>query len=183
MNLIIFDFDNTLFPTNYLLTGNTISSHQVRMLHHMVNKLLNIARMYGQVVVITTSQTSWVPRINSSVSYNFTDIDIIAAEGPFKCSEDVFLWKSRAFKKYKNLFTRIISIGDSNAERQALLSNIRNGVSVKLQENPDVHTLLQEIIILIENFSQLFTENISRDLFIELPKQASSGKSHTSGES
>ena len=139
--LIILDWDDTLFPTDWALkNGIDLTQASARdqyvvyfqELDRVLSRLLTKLAKYGNVVIITNALPEWV-KISSIVLPNTFAIlrktKIISARAKYcDMTENVMHWKELAFKseiknefKHKK-FLNIISIGDADYEYKALIS-------------------------------------------------------------
>jgi len=62
------------------------------------------------------------------------------------------VWKSLAFKEEKSCATNIVSIGDSNCERMAVKTLMREGTfikSLKLEEMPPIQLFKKQFALII----------------------------------
>jgi len=143
--LIILDWDDTLFPTTWVMQNNIDLKNNINTLEHLDyftfldNNLFNLLTkmlLYGDVVIITNAMMNWI-NISSSVlsktrrilelNGNSGHIRIVSARNDYQnINSDPFFWKNIAFKnELKNVFkkkyiTNIISIGDAEYEFKAL---------------------------------------------------------------
>lgn len=172
--LIILDWDNTLFPTTWVMKNNIdLNDPEIRNkyityfsdLDDMLYKLLKKLQEYGKVIIVTNALPIWV-KISSSVlpktSYLLRNLKIVSARKIYKPkSEDMMDWKKMAFKNEifsemaNNKILNIISVGDADYEYKALidlykLSHNSKKIlkSVKLMEDPSHETLLDQLDVL-----------------------------------
>jgi hypothetical protein len=154
--LIIYDWDDTLFPT-YWFTINNIDINNYNNIYqyklyfqeidNILYKLLSLSLKYGYVAIITNAQKSWVDfSAKTCLPQTYTllnnKIEIISANDQYSETEiNVNNWKINAFKNLNyNDITDIISIGDSLYEYNAL---------TKLQYNNDCKGKYLKVIKLI----------------------------------
>jgi len=129
MSLIIFDWDDTLYPTTWSLQNNTNKSNFKKLddvLYDLLNKCLKIA----SVVIITNAEREWVYNKLEDLpnTFNlFKHIPVISARkyNTFVPTEsELYEWKKEAFMRVvtSENFYNVISIGDSVYEYEALIS-------------------------------------------------------------
>jgi hypothetical protein len=144
INVIIFDWDDTLFPTEYFKTRiDMLYNHKLipdeinlklRTLASDIIKLITCAKLCGNVLIISNAKSEWLTlcfQVIPEIIPILNTINIISAQDNFiHLSNDPAKWKEYAF--YYNIFHTIkiydnfihnynlISIGDSIHERDAL---------------------------------------------------------------
>lgn len=167
--LIIFDWDDTLFPTTWIQQQGLMPydqepcEEQWANLHllaeHSAQTLLEAGR-HGEVVIVTNAQEGWVelscarfmPSLASCLPKRITS----ARSTYKKYGSDPSMWKRRAFEREAGAFFsessldrkhNVISLGDSSYEREALavitenMPNCRRK-SLKFMEQPQVDQLI-----------------------------------------
>jgi hypothetical protein len=156
--LIIFDWDDTLFPTTWLVNQGLIceqglleahvTPEQDELLHRLaegVSNTLRKAMQYGKVVIVTNAVQDWVEyscaAFMPSVCSIIDEIKIISARSTYEsveCSSPSD-WKRRAFAREFDLFREdvpedidapwcIVSLGDALHEQEALAS-VSSGIA------------------------------------------------------
>ena len=139
--LIILDWDDTLFPTNWVVSNQiNLSAERSRNqyliyfneLDKILNKFLRKTLKMGKVIIVTNALIDWI-KLSSIVlpkTYKFFDhIEIVSARGSYKHkSPKIMDWKRMAFRdiidrefKIPSLMN-IISVGDAEYEYQALIA-------------------------------------------------------------
>jgi len=141
--LVIFDWDDTIFPTSWFwgqgqglhLKPSSISENdrgELAVLGQLAKEALEIAQTKGTVVIVTNAEAGWIQmsceKFLPSLLGSLTNVKIVSARSTYeplgitKPSE----WKYHAFKSEIDSFcklrnrTNIVSIGDSEHERDAL---------------------------------------------------------------
>lgn len=170
--LIILDYDDTLFPTTYVMKNNiNLYDPEVRnryidffselddFLYKLLKKLLD----YGKIIIITNAYPQWV-RTSSFVipntQYLLNRLKVISAKQKYiQKSNNMMDWKKMAFQdeilSNKNIFN-IISIGDMECEYNALISlhdlEDRHKLlkSVKFVSGPNYDVLLDQLQVLYD---------------------------------
>ena len=166
--LIILDYDDTLFPTSYVMKNN-INLYDIEVrnryiiffseLDQILYKLLKQLQDYGTIVVISNALIQWI-KLSSLVipntRYLLSKIKVVSAKQKYmNVSNDMMDWKKLAFRDEisdKKIFN-VISIGDMDCEYNALINlhNINRPKllkSVKLLMGPDYDTLTDQLEVL-----------------------------------
>jgi hypothetical protein len=137
--LIIFDWDDTLFPTSWFMEKglklnelSDISRFIVyfQELDNAVYKLLKMSLTLGIVVIVTNANMSWIRMSKKILVKTSTLIDeninIISARDNYIGVSNVSDWKVNTFKNdiavYIHDSDQIISIGDAKYEYDALVA-------------------------------------------------------------
>jgi len=175
--LIILDWDDTLFPTSWvikndinLLNFNTINKHIdfFNELDVLLHNILSTFLKYGEVVIVTNAMKKWV-YISSNLIPNTKElinnkIPIISARDLYqnKFPDRNELWKEHTFKEliFKHAgkkILNIISIGDAEYEFYAIINFYK--------KYADNNTLFKTI-----RFKQLSTYDILIDQLKTLNK-------------
>lgn len=143
--LLIFDYDDTLFPTSFLaqhgyrLDGPDASPEIQKVLDEyaqVVEKTLKEARQHGQVVILTNAETGWIELTSQKFMPSLSDLlesfPLVSARSTYEPLgiTSPFEWKLKAFESvihehYAALRSRVVrgrnilSFGDSVHERDA----------------------------------------------------------------
>ena len=193
-NLIIFDWDDTLLPTSFLLYKNKIEldnklsekdQAKIIKLEQSVKNLLTLSLSKGDVYIITNAGEGWVEESAKTYYPNIKEIleqiEVISARKDFetKFPENSKLWKINAFldlKKRLNdtLITNIICLGDSIFEMEAgkiLAANFIHAVikTIKFKENPKPEELNKQLNLVLNQFNSIF--NSSKNLTVRVEKK------------
>lgn len=173
--LIIYDWDDTLFPTSWYGTINKdinlINKNRFYffIVDASISELLQTSKMYGTVTIVTNGSKSWVhktlsylPNTRSYISNN--NINIISARDNYENIFHYSEWKKYTYesiiddnKHIKNL----VSIGDDRYEYNALvsLSKLNNNLNylkaIKLLKNPNIHVLIDQLSTLKTAIGQI----------------------------
>ncbi|AYV76348.1 MAG: hypothetical protein Terrestrivirus5_170 [Terrestrivirus sp.] len=175
--IIILDWDDTLFPTHWLVENKiNLNDPKVRSkykysfnrLDGIMSKFLIKCMQYGTVIVITNALPVWVNIALDVLPFTsklFKYIRVVSARKMFQNqSENMMDWKLKAFKyeisnkinKKKKLFN-IISIGDAEYEYRALIGlhtwnkNQKKILkSIKLIKDPSINDLYDELTVLYD---------------------------------
>ena len=193
-HLIIFDWDDTLLPTSFLIYKNVIGNEnklnekdqiKINKLEQLVSNLLTLSLSKGDVYIITNSGEGWVEESTKKFYPNIKDIldkiEIISARKDYekKYPNDTKLWKIGAFLNLKNrlnedLITNILCIGDSVFEMDAgkiLAANFIHAVikTIKFKESPKPEELNKQINLVLNQFNSIF--NSSKNLTVRVEKK------------
>jgi len=164
--LIIFDWDDTLFPTTWaqglglLKDLTSIPTEEARQtlaeISESVSALLRQAQMHGLVIIVTNGVEGWVEltcrRFMPSCRSLFDTIPIVSARSTHELYTACPIeWKKRTFHAERGPATNIVSIGDSECERQAIASLLGPGrtvKSLKLDDSPSPEKLQAQLVML-----------------------------------
>lgn len=197
--ILIFDWDDTVLPTTWLseqglrLGPDTWPTEeqwaQLNALSLRAIETLEAAKRYGRVIFVTNGEQNWVElsceKFMPLLCACLSDIKIVSARSEWeplvglKPSE----WKLHAFNREISVFyeacadqvRNVVSIGDSQHERQALFDIMgrRQGwakqchtKSLKLAVRPAVEQLTMEHDLLVGCFAQILSHEGDLDLCI-----------------
>jgi len=147
-NLIIFDWDDTLFPTTWLREQGLLENgavitqqqdEQLQALADVVAVTLEVAKKRGGVAIVTNAEQGWVEMsceaIMPSLRAHLEGVRIVSARSRHE-KQGVFApttWKCLAFEELVDDFysasgksdmtlrRNIVSLGDSEHEMEALM--------------------------------------------------------------
>lgn len=196
--VFILDFDDTLIPSSWLSNkGFKITKQLYGITAEMLDAclkvaehvaaLINAAKAYGKVFIVTNATSDWVILVCKTFIPNISDLilglPIISAADLYEFrSPSPTVWKKLAFQNdvlriafpFNPGLRTVISIGDSEAERQALkyiqsLADPETMLtkSVKFKEKPTPESLIQQLIVTLEGLHMIATTPESLDLQIE----------------
>ena len=194
-SLIIFDWDDTLFPTSFLDKSGYFSekmflTEKEEKIFQIINKLektvidlVNLALNKGEVYIITNATLGWV-EYSSRIFYpNFfkmiDKIKIISARGEWEniFPNDINQWKMKSFSKLRNNFnnklvTNIICLGDSMLEIEAgrFLANCFKEAfikTIKFKEEPKPDELNKQLILVKNQFNTIHSSIKSLTVRVE----------------
>jgi len=172
--LIILDWDDTLFPTSWVVKNNiNLADAQNRWkyvplfseLDSTLYSLLQKLRKYGKVIIITNAMPGWISdsvSVLPKTSQVIGSVKVLSARQLFQSEfNDMMEWKKQTFKRAiskeisDNKVLNIISIGDAEYEYRALIDlynwNKKNKKilkSIKLIHNPTHNTLMDQLVVL-----------------------------------
>lgn len=173
--LFILDWDDTLFPTNWviknginLMNSNTREQYVVyfQELDRVLYAFLKNIILIGKVVIVTNALLDWINISSIVLPKTFvllTKIKIVSARGSYKHkSNNIMDWKIMAFHDVvddefndKSLM-HVISIGDAEYEYQALIAlnqmkktgDKKYLKSVRFIKNPSHDLLIEQLEML-----------------------------------
>jgi hypothetical protein len=170
--LIILDWDNTLFPTSWLMKNKIdLRDPEVGNKHIVffdeldstLSQLLAKLLSFGKVVIVTNATLEWLDissRVLPRTRHMFNKIKLVSARQRYRPkSNNMMDWKKMAFKEYilsdKKVWN-IISIGDAEYEYRALIDlyNIKINnrpkllKSIKLVDHPSNETLIDQLSVI-----------------------------------
>lgn len=168
--LIIFDWDDTLFPTHWLFNNNIKldNAQDIRRyllyfqeLDKVSYKLLQHALQYGKVLIVTNANKDWVEQSSRYLSNTQKllqeKILVVSARDLYQKTHTINSWKIMTFNneiyKFIRNASQIVSIGDADYEHNALISlkqeiDKKNLKMIRLTKLPEFDVLLDQINIL-----------------------------------
>jgi len=193
-SLIIFDWDDTLFPTtwlqqhDYFEKGVALSDAKEARLERLADRArvtLQMALQVAKVVIVTNAEQGWVQKsckkfMPSLVSLVKT-IEIVSARSTYEnVTKDMTEWKRLAFQEEVELFygpdqdgqqRNIVSLGDSMHEMRALKSvteHVPNclGKSIKFWDYPSIQQLIDQHDLLVTTLLDVVENNCHIDVEI-----------------
>lgn len=199
-SLIIFDWDDTLFPTSFLAKIGYFSENiflvekeqekiikKLEQIEKKIIELINISLTKGEVYIITNAAFGWVEYTSKKFYPNFykmlDKIKIISArrecENTFP--NEVQEWKMQTFLNLRknfdnNLVTNIICLGDSMLEIEAgrfLANHFQEAFikTVKFKENPKLDEVYKQLILVIKQFNLIHSSIKSLIVRVEKRKK------------
>lgn len=183
---MIFDWDDTLFPTSYL---NPVDDTQYEALRERFQpallqieeeaiKLIKLCLKDALVVVITNAKKGWVefsssffmPKLHALMMRGYLRVLSARVDYEEMFPFDTFKWKEMAFQKLwreenfldKAAILNLIAIGDSDYEMEAakLFASQSDRCLVKLvkmRESPTFDELHKELVIINERYQYIFS--------------------------
>eukprot|EP00347_Sterkiella_histriomuscorum_P007820 403347439 len=197
-NLVILDWDDTIFPTSHL---NPVDETQYDFLLEKYSKylidieseaikLINSCLKTCKVVIITNAKKGWVefssskfmPKLHNLL---MNSVKIVSARVDYEDQYpmDTYKWKQLAFQKLweckdlqldKASITNLITFGDSEYEMEAArkfgAKHKKCFVKlIKLRECPSFDELHKELLVINDRFNYIFQSY--KNLTIRLEKQ------------
>ena len=191
-NLIIYDWDDTLFPTSWVNTATTININNPQTyisffaeLDETLYNLLSNSLQHATVIIVTNATLSWIanstavlPKTQYLINNKIKTIsarEIHQDEHPM----NPYKWKELTFAKIGSTkYNNIISIGDADYEYQALLNMIpkRSDKShykaIQLVHLPNYETVLDQVKVIRDSITNMVQHVGHLDLQFH-PKQHS----------
>lgn len=171
MTVHIIDWDNTLFPTQFLMAladYDNVYYHQVTLtdeekelfaqLETHILEFLEACSRQGSVAIVTTADSEWISLVTRAYMPRLVDylnrvLVICAKTPPFQVGTLACHWKYLAFEHVLRLnpgTTQVTSLGDSQQEKMAM-GGIRRAHpdihcrSIKTLSNPSPVELLDQL--------------------------------------
>jgi len=184
---IVFDWDDTLFPTSWLiernggykLIDNPFIDIKMNEYIPILISTIQKAKSLGEVIIITNARRYWVIDCLSfwlkDVKGFFENITVISARdcfARFLPEDNPTMWKCMAFDRELTNCDMMISIGDSDAEKDGIkfakeATQTRIIIkTIKLVENPSITELIIQHIKLIKQMESMFNDSQNYDFFI-----------------
>lgn len=192
---IIFDWDDTLFASTYLLTnGYDLTPNTMRkpeldaklvLLERTVSHLLSITLQLGNVYIITNSENGWVgactQKYMPTILPWLQHIPVLSARSTYENQYpgQPQKWKEIAFYDtlqhlhHEPRNKDIIAFGDAHIDRHAAIiatnkinkAKIKN---IKLIDRPTVDQLQKQLELIIKVLPQLYHQNDNLDLMLSI---------------
>ena len=197
-SLIIFDWDDTLFPTSFLAKNGYFSENlflaeledkiqkKLEKLEKSVLELINLSLTKGEVFIITNASEGWVEYTSSKYYPKFFEIldkiKIISARGEWEGTfpDNINKWKMNSFSNLRKYFdsklvTNIICLGDSMLEIEAgkFLANCFQEAfikTIKFKEDPKPEELNKQLTLVIKQFNIIHSSIKSLTIRVEKRK-------------
>ena len=189
-SIFIFDWDDTLFPTSFLVKEGIIKldvnklSKEIRFLFTTLENacinILNFAINKGNVYIITNSSINWLtyssdiyfPKLKTILD----KIKIISARDEYGYMNPAN-WKQKAFLKVikdidTKLINNIICLGDSMLELEAAINlasqfNASCLKTIKFKENPNIKDLIRQLNLIEDKFDYIYSKAKNLSIKIE----------------
>jgi len=216
--VIFVDWDDTLLCSSYLsgqglrldtdLAPSNDVARELKDLELSVISLLRLAKMYGDVHVVTNAETGWVQlsakKFIPGVVPLLEEVNVLSARSAYESMfpDSPLKWKFYAFQeKLCDVFAKsqspknIISFGDSHVEREAVRAVTRGlpntkTKSVKFAEKPSMEQLRRQIELVTNCFQYIHSHDGDLDLQLTVTKTqepvkdpSSPSKAECAGES
>lgn len=186
--LILFDWDDTLFPTTWIVQEGlmaamptTTQAAQINHLAQRVDATLAAAKQRGKVVIITNAMKGWVEQSCSlfmpSVLRHLQDVDVISARSSFEWEAQQMDWKCMAFAEQMKAFygasvtqrRNVISLGDALYEQRALAAVTQcvpncYAKSLKFMDKPQIQQLIDEHDMVVASLECIIDTDDNLDL-------------------
>lgn len=184
MNIICFDWDDTLLPSTHISSlGYDLGSESIdpkldedlKKIEKATISLLKMAMSQATVMIITNSQEGWVllsaTKFIPGVVPLLKQCTIVSARSRYEHAypDDPYKWKECAFREISA--THVISFGDSHTEREAVHKTQGKGVrvkNVKFADRPSIEQLHRQIEFIEKSFEYIYTHSGSLDLMLTI---------------
>lgn len=186
--LIILDWDDTLFPTTWVVDNSIdLTSLDVRnryivffsKLDLILHKLLSTLISLGTVVIVTNAMVKWI-KISSTILPNTqklisSKIEVISAKDAYQkiYPNDGYMWKHNVFQTLDNDtdYQNIVSVGDADYEFKALISlydndenRLKHLKNVKFIKSPSYDILIDQLEVFYKTAKNIVDINKHLDL-------------------
>jgi hypothetical protein len=187
--LFILDWDDTLFPTNWVIKNNIISYQHETVpilfdkLDKSLSKLLNKLLIIGNIIIVTNAMSVWIKISSQFLPLTLRilkHIKIISARDLYgTVTSDANIWKIMTFKTeipkiVKDDFINIISVGDADYEYNALVNfydscRYKNKLlkSVRFVKIPTNEQIIEQVNILTDAVEDITYEPRHLDLIFK----------------
>lgn len=189
--LIIFDWDDTLYPTSWITKNGIDLTDPKSRYKHMgyfdkldkyLSHLIKNANKLGQTIIITNAMPEWIelsltvlPRLAKLI----IDIKIISARKNYQHMSDMANWKVLAFRDYitksNTKYANIISLGDAEYEHNALINLYKWDKlphkylkSIKFMRSIDYDVVMKQLDIMSKYMSSIVSAKRHLDLTFDL---------------
>ena len=176
-SLIIYDWDDTLFPTSWYLNNLNM---KLQLIDNSIYKLLYKSLQISNIIIVTNAHLNWIykiinympmtqqlikqniPIISTINNYSHIGLNNIDKLKTIVYNNDII--------EFINNCNNIISIGDSECEYKALVSlgnkfyNKKKLKNIKLISKPTLNELLDEHQILLKEINNINNYNNHCDL-------------------
>lgn len=198
---IIFDWDDTLMPTTWLIEQKVVVKRGSRdLLDPKLKKILtslaqevigvlSLARQLGTVAIVTNAEDGWVQESAAIFMPELLPIlkhlHIVSARHLYtkQFKSDPSIWKTLAFRDVARFLFKgagkrqLISIGDGEFERTAAVDMGRRerdfvSKSVKLYEHPNHELLRKSLRMILENIVGIVTTPKGLDIMLTTDPKA-----------
>ena len=195
-SIIIFDWDDTLLPTSFLISRGIFNSYleltkfekkRLSDLEDLVDKLLTLSVDKGDVYIITNADKGWVEYssklVYPSISNILQKVKIISAKSKYqeKYPGDSRSWKINAFVNLTNdldvkKITNIICSGDSVFEIEAgkiLASKFTQAFikTIKFKEKPQLDEVFKQVMLVTLQFNTIHSAVKNLTIRVEKKKR------------
>ena len=155
--IVIFDFDDTLFPTTHVITTKSFTEEEINKINESIKQLFeNLWERNYKIIIITNAELEWIKTWKEYIPI-LNEVDIYSARDKYeKKNIPQNNWKKLL---YLNLFTKklinynyVVCIGDSENDQEAadtlsMSLNQFSNIIVKFIKIPISPTINKLIII------------------------------------
>jgi len=186
--MIFIDWDDTLFPTKWIVMNNINMNKPESIVHNeiyfkeldrLLYTSLKTISKYGKIYIVTNALLSWIRTTSLALpnTYNLLkQFTIISArEYKGKISKSPMDWKILTFRdifkyeKERSNINNVISIGDAEFEYKASISLYDNDNSIYLKtikfvKNPSYEVLIDQLKVLQNAVTSVWNKKSHKDL-------------------
>jgi len=187
---IILDWDDTLLASTFLAKSAPLQNDllvaqlkpELKKIENSLILFLDIITRYGNVFIVTSSQTGWVEltcKTYIPVIWNFIQyLPIISARSEYEDEQNVdsYAWKYKAFEKcITPNYTNLISMGDSHHDHQVAWDvgkKVKN-VNVKTFQfkiHPTIDELCQQLSSATKYLPDVYAQPLDMNIVLS-PKK------------
>ena len=195
-SVIIFDWDDTLLPTSFLVSDGPFQEEielsrkekeKMKQIEKKVGSILEKSIEKGNTYIITNSGVSWIEytinKFYSNIINIFQKIKIISARKEYEYTfpGNARQWKIEAFLNIlrdvdDNKLTNIVCMGDSIFEIEAgriLASKFARAFikTVKFKESPKIDELLEQLKLVYDKFGYIYSSIKNLNIRLEKKKK------------
>lgn len=185
MSITVFDWDDTLMATSH---WNKTSQTYPNISANIIS-LINKAKTYGKVLIITNAEYGWVTDscLDALPGIEKTLNSITVISTPFKgynegCSST---WKTRAFlselpQYFTSTVKQLVCFGDSLYDREAsqkiqsIYGEKITVKNIKFMESPTVEQLEKQQRLMIDCITDIYEYDGSMDLMLTIYSESKS---------
>lgn len=178
MTLFLWDWDNTLVPTQYLrnrciipFSREMLTPEEIEVLHQIEThllELLDMALTLGRVYIVTNAEVGWVPffvqQFVPKLEPLLQQFTIISAKAKYErmYPDKDTLWKTRVFQDILNeqfFLVQLIGFGDLDSDwiswHQAFNSRSVQHKFFQMVMNPNLTDLRDELELLLKSLPHI----------------------------
>lgn len=183
-NLIILDWDDTLFPTSWFGKEKSEKKKE-NVLKGLEKKLIILFRRLkrqGDVAIVTNATMGWLDMCLSrmpQLEKDLSEVTKISARDEMSAHiSSPYLWKLSVFRKLqkRKAYESIVSVGDASYEYRALVglfTNTGNSIflkAIRLLGKPTIRTLVNQIETLTAAMGKISSAKKHIDMRFEVLK-------------
>lgn len=180
MNVIVFDFDDTLFPSSHINWSPSYDKSYPELAQNILGLITTAQKYCNKVYIITNAQKEWVElctyKMLPGCEMLCDKVDVISTvDIGYSKDADYSVWKTNAFidtlSKFFSNGGTLLSFGDCLYDRDAALAMKSDNVTVKnvkFASRPSLEQLLRQQQMVQNSFDYLFTHDGDLDLMLTI---------------
>lgn len=165
MTYLIFDWDDTLFPTSYYSQYN-LNKYEIVLLDNSIYELLKKLIIKYTIYIISNASLIWIHEsinlLPLTKSFIYEHCTIISAQDNYGTDPDIYHWKYYSFENIIKDTGFYLSIGDGDCEKQASFSfgiySLTISPANTIENLIKIHSSLLSIIIYLTDKLEIETE-------------------------